>query len=446
MSKRQIAGIVLLASLTALAVILPFATTAQERRDFYAFEVELTSDRDGQAQVFFDVGRGINEADSFHQALPARAAYAVYRFPLPTGTLQGLRFDPIDREGRLAIRHAQIVSRFGDVVHQFVPADFRPARQIASLTINGDTLSLDTDRGATDPITELRLARPLPLPLTNSLLLRTMVPVAAGVFLGFLALALAATPLATDGRIARIRHWGEQRPLAWLAAAAAAGVALQCHPVVFFGRSFVSPDNAGFLLYDTFPTLPGYVSSGLEDAKGADVGATLYQHLYYPLEAHEALINDGELPLWNRFNLAGVPLLGQGQSTIGELMSLLPFFARSAAWAWDAKFILAHWAYGLGIGLAVFRLTRHPGVSALLAATAGYVGFFAFRINHPAQFSVCLAPWVLLAWFWVADARGWRSLGVALVAWVLANWELLTSGTIKEAYMIQVCEIGRAHV
>ena len=211
-----------------------------------------------------------------------------------------------------------------------------------------------------------------------------------------------------------------------MSAAAAAGVALQCHPVVFFGRSFVSPDNAGFLLYDTFPTLPGYVNSGLEDAKGADVGATLYQHLYYPLEAHEALINDGELPLWNRFNLAGVPLLGQGQSTIGELMSLLPFFARSAAWAWDAKFILAHWAYGLGIGLAVFRLTRHPGVSALLAATAGYVGFFAFRINHPAQFSVCLAPWVLLAWFWVADARGWRSLGVALVAWVL--------------------EIGRAHV
>ena len=87
----------------------------------------------------------------------------------------------------------------------------------------------------------------------------------------------------------------------------------------------------------------------------------------------------------------------------------------------------------------MFRLTRHPGVSALLAATAGYVGFFAFRINHPAQFSVCLAPWVLLAWFWVADARGWRGLGFALLAWILANWELLTSGTIKEAYMIQVC-------
>ena len=54
-------------------------------------------------------------------------------------------------------------------------------------------------------------------------------------------------------------------------------VLLSCYPVVFFGKSFVSPNNGGvILLYDTFPTLPGYTSTSLDDAKGADVGAIMW--------------------------------------------------------------------------------------------------------------------------------------------------------------------------
>ena len=45
MSKRLIVGTVLLAALTALAACLPFATTARERRDFYAFEQHVRTCR-----------------------------------------------------------------------------------------------------------------------------------------------------------------------------------------------------------------------------------------------------------------------------------------------------------------------------------------------------------------------------------------------------------------
>ena len=42
--------------------------------------------------------------------------------------------------------------------------------------------------------------------------------------------------------------------------------------------------------------------------------------------------------------------------------------------------------------------TRKLGLSAAIGASAAWIGFFAFRFNHPAFFSVCYAPWVLLPW------------------------------------------------
>lgn len=439
MSARLLAGIILLAALLAAAVCLPFITTARERRDFYAFEAELTSDRAGQTQVFFDIGKGTNEADSFRQPLRADSRPAVYRYPLPTGTIRSLRFDPIDREGTMTINRVRIVDRFGGVVATFDPADFRPAQQIQPLTIAAGVINLTTDRGAGDPITEIVLKAPIRLPITWKLQFWTTLPAGALAFGGFLLLAILAGRLRSSRFLAAAGGWVGRHPLASLGLVVAIGVAVQNHPVVFFGRSFVSPDNASYLLYDTFPTLPGYVTTELEDAKGSDVAAILLQHLYYPLQENRALLKDGELPLWNRDNLGGVPLLGQGQTMFGEALNLIPLLAHSASWAWDAKFILAHWLYGFGIALAIFLLTRHWGVSALLGAVAGYVGFFAFRVNHPAQFSVCLSPWILVAYLWISSARNRKSLGIALVAWMFANWEVLASGTIKEAYMLLVC-------
>lgn len=439
MSKRALAGMVLLAGLLALAAGLPFAATAGARRDFYWFEAELTSDRDGQTQVFFDMGGGTNEADSSRQPLRANDRPIRYRYLLPSGTLRALRLDPIDREGTMTLAHAHILNRYGEVIRAFTPGDFRAVQQIATLETTGEVIRMTTDRGAGDPILELRVGAPVDLPVTRRMLLGTMLPPAAGAFAGGLLLALAAERLRLRDRLARLVTWGEKHPWAWLAAAAALGVAVQCHPVLFLGRSFVSPDNASYLLYDTFPTLPGYTTTELEEAKGSDVAATLLSHMFYPPVSARAVLGDGELPLWNRYNDAGLPLLGQGQTTFGELLAFVPFFWDNLTAAWDAKFLLAHWVYGLGIGLVVFRLTRHAGVAALLAATAGYVGFFAFRLNHPAQFSVCLAPWILLAWLGIADARHWRALGLALGGWILANWEVMASGTIKEAYMIQIC-------
>ena len=75
------------------------------------------------------------------------------------------------------------------------------------------------------------------------------------------------------------------------------------------------------------------------------LGALLFNHLYYPMMERDAL-KQGELPLWNRYSLGGMPLLGQGQSLFGEPLNFIPILADGAAWAWDVH--LDHGTNGAG--------------------------------------------------------------------------------------------------
>ena len=56
----------------ALACTLPFQPWAPSRSGASFFEVTAESDEPGVAKLYYDVGRGFNEADTSVQALPAR--------------------------------------------------------------------------------------------------------------------------------------------------------------------------------------------------------------------------------------------------------------------------------------------------------------------------------------------------------------------------------------
>jgi hypothetical protein len=67
---------------------------------------------------------------------------------------------------------------------------------------------------------------------------------------------------------------------------------------------------------------------------------------------------------------------------------------------------------------------------------APFAGFFLYRFNHPAFFSLCYAPWALYCWVRVAEARTMRPASWWAAGLILANTALLNSGTAKEAYML----------
>ena len=240
------------------------------------------------------------------------------------------------------------------------------------------------------------------------------------------------------GLAARARR----RPVLTLLATAAVAVAASCFPVIFAGKSFVTPENGTLCLYASFPTLPATPPGPVENPKGADLAALLWAHLPYSVAEHRAIFRDHELPLWNRANSCGVPLLGQGQSMIGDPLHWIPLCAGGAAWAWDVKFVLAKIIFAFGIGLVVRAGVGRLGIAALLAASSAFIGFFAYRFNHAAIFSLSYAPWLLLAWLEIARAPAWRGAARWVALLIAANWIELNSGTAKEASMLIVALNG----
>jgi hypothetical protein len=428
----------LAAALFSAVVSLPFMPFAASRTAVFHLEATVTSTARGSAQLFYNVGQGIREEDSAHALVETGGAQTL-RFDLPAGHYTQFRFDPLDRPATMTIAAVTLRDAAGTLVHRFAATDFTGEHDVSLLAPQPDgSLKLELPPNSTDPITHLTLSAPLDLrPELGNLgpaLLRLTLPI----FVVVVAL-LGAAQFVSAAIRNRLRAWVAviaAKPGRAVALVAAFSVVVSSYPVVFLGKSFVSP-NLGpvVLLYEAFPTLPGYRDSRTEEVKGADVGALMWQHVPLTALQNRALFRDHELPLWNRYNSAGIQLLGQGQSMFGDPLHFFVILANSAAWAWDVKFLFAKWLLAAGVGLCVLRGTRHLPSAAILAAIMPFIGYFVFRVNHPAIFSTCYAPWMLLCWMGIAGAPDWRGAARWVGGLILANWCEMNSGTVKEAYM-----------
>jgi hypothetical protein len=421
--------------LFAAVAALPSDPFGSSRPSGCAFEVRVESDHSGLVQIYYDLGGGLSERDSALQPILAGQP-KVLRLPLPAGTLRALRFDPLDRGARMSFSGARIVDRRGGTLAAFAPGQFLASFQIDTARVADGKVTIETSPGGNDPQMVLRLGGPVVIPARPWWHRSALV----------LAILVAAL-LAWEGaaRSARVRAGDRLRSL-WARAASSPaktilGVALLAtvvanFPVVFAGKSLTSPHLGVALLYGQNPWVPGYQSAEVGDPHASDVAALLWHHLPLSMIERRALLRDRELPLWNRYDSGGVPLLGQGQSCFGDPLQFLPILANGAAWSWDLKFILAKWLWAAGLGLCAWWAFRHLPSALLLAASASFLGFFVYRISHPAIFSLCYSPWILLCWLRLLESRGARAAILWLVALIGANWVEMNSGTGKEAYIL----------
>lgn len=428
---------VTLAAALAVFAVLPVVTTSGERRDYYFFDLTLTSAVDGWTQLFWDEGEGFNEHDSSRQPLKVEASPVRYRYMMPMSRIKGLRLDPVDRGGEMIVGQARIVDYRDRVVHEFRPDEFQPLRDVAHREVREEWLYFRTAPGASDPAFVLRVPPGLRLRGDWGIWVDIAWPSFWKVLLLGLVVGLPPVGGALRRGFAVVSAAAARRPRTAVTLVALLAVAIQAHPVIFLGRSYVSPDNGGHMLYEGRPTVPGNQPSRAVDTMTSDTGALLFQHLYYPMAQRDALAA-GELPLWNRYALAGQPLLGQGQSMFGDPFNFITIAADGNGWAWDLRFLIARWLFAAGLGLTVLNLTRHLGAAAVVTFAACFIGFTTYRLAHPANFSVCYSPWILWAWTRLLAARPGRDEALGLGALVAANWTVMTSGTAKEAYMLLV--------
>jgi hypothetical protein len=441
------------AALFSVVAALPFLPAAKMQPDLFMMELRVRAAAPGQIQIFYDDGGGVREEVSGRATVAAGANATTYRVPVPPGTYQGLRFDPLDHGATLVLESMQVVAQSGRVLDRIPVQKFAPLHQITRATAQGQGLEIVSEPNSEDP--QLSMVLPSPLVVSPSWqdYARDALPVVGPLFL------ISAGLLLLFDRSPRLRTMTmggcralAVRPFRAVMIVGAIAVIASAYPVVFLGKSHVSPNLGTILLYDGYPTLPGYTSGELVDVKLSDIGAVMWQHVPFSMMQHRALA-EGELPLWNRYNAGGVPLLAQGQSMFGDPLHFLVIAANGAAWAWDLKYLIAKWLFASGLGLAVLTLLlslspiapagdarRGAVVAALLvAASAPFIGFFLYRVNHPAYFSLCYAPWPLYCLIRITLASTRRGVAGWCAGLVVANLALMNSGTVKEAYMLLAC-------
>ncbi len=434
------------ALLFGLVLATAFSLWPRTPKPAFYFEVTIRSSLAGIAQLYYDTGSGIRELDSVRLPTEGGNRDVAYKFPLPGGTYSLLRFDPTDRPGNIMVLSAlRIVTGTGQLVRVIEPNQVKASQQIERLELAPDSVSLATAPTAGDPIVTIELEEPLMLKSFARESWRTFARRFLLSFFPALALGLLVAPALRLTRVrataagwaSHLRTWSAAHPQRFVLVVAALSVILSCYPVIFFNKSFISPNNHAhtYLLYGQMPTVPGYKDVATDDAKGADMGAALWQNWPYSVVESRGFTH-GELPLWNRYNSCGLPLLGQGLSMCADPLQLLVILTGGSSAAWDLKYLLAKLLFASCVGLCVLQATRHLPAALIVAATAPFIGFFSYRYSHPVFFTLCYAPAVLLCWFKLIDARPGRETAVWLAAMVLADWALLNSGGVKEGYLL----------
>ena len=417
-----------------------------ESKQFY-FDIPLRTSQSGILRLSVDFGHGLQAGPWSAVSLVAGES-RIAHFRLPSGNLKQIHLQlPGGGATVLILGDAVIGLRGGslggiDRRYLTIPSTgFQPWEQIYRVVDIGRQRHFSTASGQKPPTCIVRDFGPILLQPDYGYL----VPRLLGLIGLFLVGSLAASRFQTrytkisQALGLRIRSWTGSHATGAILLAAAAGVLISCYPVIFLGKSFVSPDMGTILLYDRYPTVPRLGSTTQQDLEEpiiSDVGAMAWQNQPYSVVQSRALLTDGQLPLWNRYNWCGVPLLGQGQSMFGDPLHFLVILAKGSAVAWDIKFLLARLLFASTIGLIVYECTKHGPTSLLLSFASCFIGFFNFRFNHPANFGFCYAPLILLSWIKLTNAPGTRRAIPWLLGFFAANWMVINSGTVKEAYML----------
>ncbi|MFZ4524735.1 MAG: hypothetical protein ACOYOE_04080 [Chlorobium sp.] len=410
----------------------------------YYLAIEMSTSNSTAAQIFFDTGHGYNEHDSVTLNVQSGVPHK-YLFRLPKATVKSIRFDPARAASIINIKKAEIETASGKKLKNFPVESFIAKSQILKMEVISDALTIYTIENANDPITEIENSS---FEQKNGWI--DFLAKRGWIYAGYAILSFIIFVGITkfyvkeiDRVIAHIVNYLVKKPKKAILFIGIISAIASCYPVVFFDMSFISPAGISGL-YSGPPWIPGFQNDVMnKDYRGSDLGAMQWSIAPNSVVQHDALFRNLEFPFWTRFVGAGAPLFAQGQSMIGDVLHWIPVVLDGSAIGWDIKFILSKAIFAIGIGLLVFRLTNNLSSGLLIAISSCFLGFFAFRYNHPAFFVLTYSPWVVLQWDRLGQVFSFpspRKLSCVLNGILLAliTWMQLNAGPPKEG-VITAC-------
>jgi Bacterial membrane protein YfhO len=161
---------------------------------------------------------------------------------------------------------------------------------------------------------------------------------------------------------------------------------------------------------------------GIKGTKTPILGDVVYQEIPWRKAVRDAVKN-GRLPLWNRFILAGEPLLAMQQPAVFHPSTVIGMLLPLAqAWTFEMTFtlflaLLCGWLFCRDLGLS-------PAACCVGAAGWAFSDYLLFHLGYPLSPSVAPFPLLLVGLSRIAKEQTTRSLGITVVALLL----VLTAG------------------
>jgi len=235
--------------------------------------------------------------------------------------------------------------------------------------------------------------------------------------------------------VERLSAWSAHHPVLAIILVSLLAVVINCYPVLFCGRSYVSPAGAGPMVYSSWPPLPGMKPAPPVQRHGSDTWAMMLWAVPVGFMESRDLLQYGELPLWNRYGQGGETLIGQAVSMLGDPLQLIVILGRGSAWAWDLKFLTAKFLFCAGFGLLVLRRLENRPLALMYAVLAAYCGAFFYINDHPIFFVFSYAPWILLSALGLLDVPSNRPVRWGLL-WLLVNFACFNAGHVEVAVVL----------
>jgi hypothetical protein len=114
-------------------------------------QVAMSSSVDSIAQVFYDLGRGLNENQSQQMHTTRREDLRQYRFKLPNKKIYDLRFDPMVTGGKVRIGEIRVTDAYGNLLREIPLRQLKPLDQIRTINYKDDGVEIVVPEGANDP-------------------------------------------------------------------------------------------------------------------------------------------------------------------------------------------------------------------------------------------------------------------------------------------------------
>lgn len=373
----------------SLAVAMLVASPSLQQQEKLFLQANLSPSAGGLAQLFFDIGRGFNEKDSVLVEVH-RKETKLCRFPLPLGKIYNLRFDPINSQADVTITAPLIVDARGTILYRFRASDFTAGQHIKTMEKLDDGVAIVCTEGGVDPFLSIAVPPNLSAPFVLKAWLRVVAPATCIMLLIIGSSCLAGISI-NEARLGRLSAGLRTRPFLTLSLLSAIAVLFQFHPLYFGSRP--------------------------------------------PAESHGTIFN---LSTYNSGKV-NLELASRSPLTPGNIFFSVPTLLGNTRWLKATGIIGAWWGYVFGVALLSWFTTRSLTTAVIIGGCALFTSAWKTGVLPLSTPALVMAPWILLAWGWLATRpRSHKAFFFCGAAILLGNLEMVAIESSLRTAMLAV--------